>query len=280
LIGYTLPAIAGFTNVQSNLPALIQNSGIEATFGGTVIKTNAFSWSANFNFSAPKNKLLAYPNLQSSPYVYTFSVGKSLFSRLLYHYTGVDPLTGYYTFQTKNGSSNPTYGKDMYWSEPITTKYHMGVENSFSYRGFSVSFLIQLVKKLGYNYMNSFNEPGTNAFNQLKFIDNRWKQPGDKTGVAKFSTDYNGYAYGQYYSYLQSSDAIISDASFVRLKNLSISYQFPDQLRQRFKARVARVYLQCQNLITITRYIGWDPETGGLNLPPMRVVTGGFQVSF
>ena len=79
---------------------------------------------------------------------------------------------------------------------------------------------------------------------------------------------------------MENSDYLISDASFIRLKNLALSYSFPRKWQQKAKLQAARIYLQAQNLFTITSYRGLDPETQGLSLPPLRMITGGFQVAF
>jgi hypothetical protein len=93
-----------------------------------------------------------------------------------------------------------------------------------------------------------------------------------------FTTSYGSNA-GTAYGYLQQSDAIISDASFIRLKNIALSYQLPAEWQKRMHLQMARLYLQIQNLLTITHYQGLDPETGGLNLPPLRMITAGVQVA-
>jgi len=76
------------------------------------------------------------------------------------------------------------------------------------------------------------------------------------------------------------SDGLITDGSFIRVKNISLSYQLPGSWKQKAHLQNARLYLQCQNLFTITNYKGLDPETPGLNLPPLRMITAGFQVTF
>ena len=75
---------------------------------------------------------------------------------------------------------------------------------------------------------------------------------------------------------MQLSDATVSDASFIRLKNIQFSYQIPMGEKSVFKD--ARLYLQGQNLFTITNYFGIDPETGsGAFLPPLQTYAFGFQ---
>jgi hypothetical protein len=105
----------------------------------------------------------------------------------------------------------------------------------------------------------------------------RWQKPGDNAGIQKFTQDYSTVynAYG----HLQLSNAAISDASFIRLKNLSLSYQLPETWRQKMHIQGWRIFLQAQNLLTITRYLGLDPETQGLTLPPLRMITFGIHAT-
>jgi len=72
---------------------------------------------------------------------------------------------------------------------------------------------------------------------------------------------------------------VITDASFIRFKTLAISYQLPHSWQQRAYLQNARVYLQCQNLFTITSYKVLDPETQNL-LGPTRTITAGINLTF
>ena len=94
-----------------------------------------------------------------------------------------------------------------------------------------------------------------------------------------FSQNYGGNAYAALAYYAQYSDFVYSDASYIRLKNLSLSYTLPDELQKRMHLHNFRVYVQGQNLLTITKYLGYDPESQGANLPPIKVWTIGLQIS-
>jgi hypothetical protein len=81
------------------------------------------------------------------------------------------------------------------------------------------------------------------------------------------------------FSYAVGSDYNYVDASFIRLKTLSFSYQFPGKMIKRIGAKECKLFLQGQNLFTITNYINLDPETGSV-LPPLRVLSLGLNVKF
>ncbi len=278
LIGYTLPALTGFVSVQRNLPASVRNTGIELSLNTLNIRGRDFSWSTSINVTIPSNKLLSYPNLDSSSYNTTYAVGKSLYVTYVFHNTGVDPQTGLYTFATKNAGGLPTTPNDYIVSKPITQSFYGGFENKFTYRGFQLDVLFQFVKQLAYNYLfYNFGAPGISNENQPTYVLSRWRSPGNLTAVEKYLTDYTNN-YQQFYD-LQTSDAAISDGSFIRLKNVALSYSLPAGWKKKLRLQEARIYIQCQNLLTITSYKGLDPETQGLNLPPLRMITGGVQVS-
>jgi hypothetical protein len=73
---------------------------------------------------------------------------------------------------------------------------------------------------------------------------------------------------------------VIVDASFMRLRNLSLSYSFPRQWLDAVKVKNGQIFLRGENLVTVTNYKGLDPETQGSVLPPLKMFTAGLQFSF
>lgn len=115
--------------------------------------------------------------------------------------------------------------------------------------------------------------PGYWQTNQPVTVLDRWQKEGDIATYQRYNQDFS------YYSgidYANQSDFAYGDASFIRLKNVSLSYQLPGTFVNRMHIDGIRVYLQGQNLMTITKYQGWDPETLTY-LPPIRVITAGVQ---
>jgi TonB-linked SusC/RagA family outer membrane protein len=277
LVDYPLSQITGFNRVQANLPAIIQNTGWEFSLNTVNIKATDFSWTSAFNLSIPKNKLVAFPGIENSGYSSLYAVGKSLFTKYLFHYIGVDPQTGIYTFASKDGSGIPTYGTDQVFTKPITQIFYGGFQNSFRYKGWALDVLLQFTKQTGYNYLKSLNSPPGFASNVPVAVLNRWQNPGDHSTTQQFTQTYAD-ATNAYY-YLTASDAIISDASFIRLKSLSLSYQFPADWIKKWGVQSAVLFIRGENLFTITKYEFLDPETQGLGLPPLRVITTGIHVS-
>jgi len=279
LVGLSLPPSTGFNTILSNLPAVIQNTGWEFLLEGRIIHTKDFSWTSSANLTIPSNKLVAYPGLESSAYNYLYIVGESVYIQRMYRSLGVDPQTGQYQFADSKGNPtiNPDYNTDRTAIINTAPKYYGGFQNSFQFKGFQLNFLIQFVKQTGRSYrMGSY--PGSMGINQPTTVLERWQRPGVETRIQRFDPNYTLY---QSFDYASTSDLAYSDASFIRMKNLSLSYQVPEKCRQKLHMQNIRLYVQGQNLFTITNYIGMDPENQSFkNLPPLRVITAGIQLTF
>ncbi|SFD18917.1 TonB-dependent receptor [Flavobacterium phragmitis] len=277
LVNYTLSPQAGFTTYTANLGAAVENKGWEFTLSTTNVKTQNLNWSTSFNISTNSNKLLSFDGIKNTSYYSQYVVGRPLNSQYLYKYTGV--VNGVPQFEDANGDGKISTGLsdtgvgDRQYYGPTYPKYYGGISNSISYKAFSLDFLFQFVKQSGRTLMSTTGI-----------------QPGYPYGLANFQVDeYNDYlAQGNVLSsnYLSSygnyivSNATFTDTSYIKLKNVSASYAIPlDESTRKF-LKNARVTLQGQNLITFTKYKGFDPEAPGLVLPPLRTITLGTQLTF
>jgi len=241
-----------------------------------VTKKN-FSWTTDFNLSIPRNKLVSFPGLETSPYRAYYAVGQPLSMKYMFHYTGVNSQTGLYQFASQQGNtSNPSLNDDLIPVKALTQFYSGGIQNAVQYEGFELDFLIEFVKQNGWSYLNSFVMPGSQLQNQPIEVQGRWQKPGDQSSIQQFS--YTAQS-GVYVNFL-NSDGGIQDASFLRLKTLAFSYTLPNHFLEKAKLKNARIYLQCQNLVTITKYKGLDPQSQGLSMPLPRTITAGLQLSF
>lgn len=279
LIDFPLPIQTGFSGIIRNSPALVQNTGWEYQLNAAIVKTKNFSWDASFNLTIAHNKLLEFPGLSSSGYASKYQIGQPLNIVKLIHQTGVDPQTGVFQFTDKNGhiTAAPSFPDDYTVIKDLTPSFYGGLNNRFQYKGLSLSVFFQFVKQLGYNYTSTNTTPGSMT-NQPTDVLNRWTKPGDITNTQLYTTtDPGSTAY--YYNSL--SDAAVSDASFIRLKNAALSYSFPMKWSTQVKAESIRLYLQGQNLLTSTNYKGGDPETRSAStLPPLKMLTAGVQLTF
>ncbi len=273
LIGRPLPSITGFNVITSNFPAKVLNRGLEISLNTVIINKKDFQWTSDFNISFPYNELLEFPNIENTSYRYWYVVGEPLSVVNAYHYTGVDPETGLHTFEDVNGDGILSPTDDYQALTNTQPKFYGGFANKFTYKGFELDVFFQFVKQNGGIYL--YDAPGKFVNQSVEVLD-RWQNPGDKTNTQKFTQGF-GDAFLAFY-YLQGSDARVIDASYIRLKNVSISYLFPKDFVKKLGIQKLKLYLQGQNLLTITNYDGLDPETG-FSLPPLRVITAGLQVT-
>lgn len=274
LVGYPLPTMTGFATITANLPATIENRGWELELNTVNVKNKVWTWTSNVNLSIPRNKLVAYPELsKSAAYRNRFEVGKSLGVFRGFLYNGVDPNTGYAMFDDRSKDGKLSSPDDLYTQFDTYPQYLGGISNSIQFKSFQFDFLVQYVDKMG--YANTIF-PGV-AGNQPISVLNRWQKPGDITDVPQYSSAGNGYnalAQGIY-----SSNLLFDNASFWRLRNLSLSYNMPEEAAKAILAKNCRIYVLAQNLFTITNYRGIDPETGS-NMPAIRMVTAGVNITF
>ncbi|SEW35011.1 TonB-linked outer membrane protein, SusC/RagA family [Chitinophaga sp. YR573] len=276
LTSYILPSVTGFGSIDANQDANIENRGWEFLVNTINIQSSSFRWTSSFNLSVTKNKLVSIgPTVLGIDSQY---VGHPLGTFFTYHLSNVNPATGQYQFIDSKGATttNPDY-TDLTVPINLTPKFYGGFQNNFEYKNFQLSISLQFIKQIGLN--NKFgNYPGGFYFgNQPVTILNRWKKTGDVAPVQRYNQDFSLY---DGYSKANGSDAAYSDASFIRFRNISLSYSLPISTIQKLHLQKLRVYLQGQNLFTITKYQGGDPETRSLtSLPPLKVLTAGIQLS-
>ncbi len=174
----------------------------------------------------------------------------------MFEYTGVDPQTGLYT--VKDQDDNGIFNSKDYIPVFSGQQAFAGLLNSFSYHHFQLDIHFQFVKQTANNIYNDLPDPGVLRRNYPIAILNRWRKPGDNAQFQKLGTvDGNTSNASTLY---KNSSAMIGDASFIRLKNLSLSYSLPSKLVRSIKAEQVKMYMNAQNLLTITNYTGFDPE--------------------
>ncbi|MGK6342526.1 SusC/RagA family TonB-linked outer membrane protein [Chryseobacterium sp. DT-3] len=272
LVGYQLSAVTGFTSVIANLDAKIENTGLELELSGSPIISENFKWESSFNISFPRNKLLSFPGLAGSSYANQYVIGKSTNIVRLYQLEGVNPITGQYQFTDFNGDGKITAAEDKQIIEDTSFKFFGGWNNSIRYKNWDLSLLFQFVKRQGRNYNGILNMPGTMS-NQPIEVLNVWS-PENPTGTYMPYSTKNTNSHNLF----RSSNAVYSDASFIRLKNVQLAYRLPleDSI-----IKDVKIYFQGQNLFTWTNFFGVDPEALTLGfLPPLRTYSFGVQFNF
>jgi len=277
LVGIPLPATTGFSSINANLNATVENTGWEFELNTINVNNDNFKWSTSFNITFPKNKLLSFPDLEGSTYANQLVIGEPLNIIKVYQLNGVSSETGFYEFEDFNGDGIISSPDDRQVIKNLNPKYFGGISNSLSYRKFSLDILFQFTKQQGYNFWSTGGVlPGAMA-NQPNLVLQRWQNEGDQTDIQQFTTGLNPEGFQAFQNY-QRSDAGITDASFLRLKTLSLSYQLSKREDLGFGCDL---FIRGQNLWTLTNYIGLDPETrNNQTLPPLRFISIGTQLTF
>jgi TonB-linked SusC/RagA family outer membrane protein len=282
LVQFPIPEITGFTSVVENSPAVVQNSGWEFQANAQILK-GAFTWNMNFNISFNNNKLLAYPDIQFSPYYSTLKIGKSLNDVYAFNYTGVDPKTGQYTYtdsngdgkiQEVNGVPEGTDGDDRYVVINLKPKYMGGFNEQFGYKGLSLSAYFTYRKQVG---KTSFtNTAGTANNISVYQFQNTWTTPGQAAQFARFTTTPQDSDYD-----FSASTGVFTDASYIRLQTLALSYLLPSKWISHLGMSGFSINANAQNLFVLTHYKGLDPEIQNFPaLPSPCTITLGLSGNF
>lgn len=278
--GIPTPRYTGFPSVVANWDAVIENAGWEGALRANIIRKQDLIWNVTFNISTNRNKLVSYPGIEYSPYYSTYKVGNSLSAVYLLHYLGVDPQTGLYSFedhnkdgQVKNNSNVPagTADDDRYVMVDPNPKYYGGLGTSFTYKGWNLDLFFDFKRQLGQNPYNIL--PGQFSNLPAEALRDHWQKPGDIASYPGYSTTYG--------TPIGSSDAAFVNASYLRLRNIALSYSLPDKLLKRMHMSGCRVFANTQNIFTITNFTGIDPEVQDISsVPPSRTITGGLSFNF
>ncbi|WP_343746383.1 SusC/RagA family TonB-linked outer membrane protein [Chitinophaga sp.] len=280
LVNYPLSLQTGFNTITKNLPAIIINKGWEFELSFRVLDSKYFKWSIQSILTMPTNKLISFPSLEASSYASIYEIGKSINLIKLNKFTGVDPKTGLYMFEDVNKDNTIDYNDYVYIGK-TDPDYYGSIGSELNYKGFRLNLLFTFRKQWGPNNQLSIyqsnNFPGLKV-NQPTIVSDRWKQPGDNATFEKFTAVTNSEAYQQGAIFATSS-GVYGDASFVRLKNVSLSYLIPSNTLRKIGLKGGKLFVQGQNLFTITKYLG-DPETQNFyGIPPLKTIAGGLDIT-
>jgi TonB-linked SusC/RagA family outer membrane protein len=286
LVTTQLPSQAGFGSVYENWGAVVQNSGFEFTLQGAVINKGALIWNTAVNLTVPSNKLLSFPGIENSNYSTSYFVGRSLGTVTGFNYAGVNPATGLFQFTAANGqlTSTPVRSSlgrlnDYDFIGTTDPKYFGGWLNSLQFKGLQLDVFLEFKKQLGMNYLAQAYVflPGQEVNLPVAFLD-RWHTPGQQAELQRLSTQYTD-AYTAANNFIASSGAY-SDASYIRFKTATLSYSLPRSLSTKWGMQGLRIYATAQNLFTITRYKGNDPETQNFyGVPPLKTFSFGLNIN-
>ena len=283
--------------MPSPYPSLYRNEGAMSNWGlefavsATPVVKNGFEWNTDFNISLNRNRL---EELSIRP-VYTYGkvddqlgdsvirleVGRPLSNFYGYQTEGIDPETGLVIYKDLDNNS-VINDADKTWIGDANPSFTFGWTNHLSYKGLSLNLLFTgSVGNKIFNVSKIDMIGMRNGANQLHDAVRRWTTPGQITDIPKAGEPDN----------VKASDMWVEDGSFLKLKNITLSYDISGEWLH--KANIARIqpYVTLSNYVTFTKYSGYDPEVSqntdatsmGLDFgtyPNIRTVTFGVNIDF
>lgn len=275
-------ADGGFGFRWDNIGAML-NRGVELSVNADIIQTKDFNWNVGANVSYNKNEIVELYNglneYEISSTGTKLVVGHSANEFFINRYAGVNPANGDALWYTKEGEITTEYRESdkVMLGKSFTAPWQGGFGTAFGWKGLTLSAQFSWVAdRWMYNNDRFFEESnglyaGYNQSNRLLY--DRWKNPGDITDIPRHGVT------------PQMDSRFLENASFLRLKNVTLNYTLPQRLLKKtnFFDR-ARVYVQGQNLLTFTGFSGLDPESTAnvykAQYPMSRQFSFGLEVSF
>ena len=310
LLQSPMPPSTGFYAVMDNV-GKVRNMGVEFAVDGAIINKKDFNWSIGFNTGFNLNRVLELPGHQDIVMTrgdvnQLLSEGLDVYSWYMPKWYGVDPETGlptWYKSFDENGnpvldeSGNPVLTNN--WAQAESTVvgsaspwFSGGLNTVLSWKGFTLSANGNFVvgNKIYNKTRESMDHDGAYIGMNLMSIDNglgwkRWEQPGD---IATHPQPASGRKDGAE----KTSSRFLEDGSFFRLRNLTLAYNLPQTALDKIRMSGARIFVSADNLLTLTRFSGMDPEVrldgdtyhhAGMysqNYPIPMTVTMGIDVKF
>ncbi len=294
LFSVPLPQSTGISSKWDNIGSM-NNKGIEITLGADVIRKNNIAWNLTINATSYKNKITKMPlGSDGKPQeiisgTKKLSEGHSIYDFWLRGWAGVDPTDGsaLYYKDIKDTEGNVT-GKETtkdqnaasyYYSGNSIPKLYGGITNSLSFKGFELSALVtySIGGKLYDSNWAGLMHPGAFGTAWSTDILGRWKKAGDKTNVPRLQNSYTAA--------FSPASRYLTDASFVSLRNVTLSYSFPVSIARALDMSMMRIYATGDNLGLLSKRKGMDPQqsfagTADFTYVPSRIISIGVNLTF
>ena len=290
LLSRSLPAIIGYASVMSNMGEL-QNRGFEMTLNSSNIQNKDFNWNSTFTFSFNRNKINhLYGEMidvlddngnvigqkEADDITNKWFIGQSIDRIWDYRFDGIYQLgeeelaasfgkaPGDTKLYDKNGDGVSTQ-EDKIFQGYTKPRFRLGLRNNFTiFKNFEVSCFIRA--DLGHWGANSMLMHTSQVEDRVNSYAMPYWTPENPTNECTRLNTVNNPGF-----------TIYESRSFIRLQDLSISYNVPEEITNNLKIGRCKVYLSGRNLLTITKWSGWDPESG--NSPMPRIFTFGIDVT-
>ncbi len=303
LLSVPVPSRSGFSTYLQNYGA-VRNKGFELTAHSVNISRGDFSWTTDFNIAFNNNKIEKLASDialgASGRNVSILREGHPVNSFQLYRQLYVDSETGNAVYEDVNKDGIITSADRQIVGNALPN-YTGGLTNHITYKNFEFNFFFYFQQGNKIMNMRDFFLVHGGTQNFIGFIPRqleRWQQPGDVTDIPRLTTyrgniNENGGAANNYGGQVANlSSRYLEDGSFIRLRNVSLSYNVPSAIAEKLRTQSVKAYVQVANLLTLTRYGGLDPEvsaqssnqnTAGYDwatVPQPRTVQVGLTVSF
>lgn len=281
LLNRAISSIHGFTTVLQNI-GKTANTGIEVGIISRNIDTRYFKWNTNLNFSANKNKIVDLYGDGKNDLGNQWFIGQPIRVNFGLLYDGIyrsaeevaasnQPTAqpGWVKVKDANGDNILNTASDRTLIGQLDPKLTWGITNNFSYKGLSLMIFLQ--GTTGVTKQNPFEDD--NVFSGTKRNTTRkdWWSPTNPDG-SHFSNDANAN---------RLLVNFYENANFARLKDVSLSYQVPNQFLQRVDISNLKIYVTGRNLATFTKYTGLDPEfINQYGIPLQKEITLGITLGF
>ncbi|HNY06234.1 MAG TPA: TonB-dependent receptor [Candidatus Egerieousia sp.] len=261
----TIPQTTGYSQIPFNMGG-VKNVGLDIQINTVNFETDNLKWQTSLNLSFCKNSIT---KLQDGlDQIGNYKVGKPVTAEYVYKWAGVNASDGRPMYYDKDGyiTYNPTLA-DRSWTKGADPTFFGGLENTVSWKNLTLTFFFQFQRGAVKYWSDKTVLIGQAADNNLlkDVYYKYWKQPGDVTWVPK--PVYNGTYPGNPMKYDNNGDTgmslIYESTDFIKLKDVTLSYNVPDKLVKKLKLTSAQFFLNAYNLWTTTPYQGYDPESVG-----------------
>ena len=275
-------SVNGFGSRWDNVGVMV-NRGAELAVNADIIRTTDWTWNINANASYNYNEITElYNGITEYEMAGTSTklvVGHSYGEFYVNRYAGVNPANGDALWYTKEGELTTEYNEadKVLVGKNYMAPWQGGFGTSLTWKGLSISAQFSWVAdRWMFNNDRFFEESNGlyTVYNQSRrLLYDRWKKPGDVTDIPRYGIT------------PQMDSRFLEDASFLRLKNVTISYNFPQKWLEKTKFLTgARIYAQGQNLLTFTKFSGIDPESSSnvyaAQYPMSKQYTFGLELAF
>jgi TonB-linked SusC/RagA family outer membrane protein len=258
----TLPKSTGFLTKVINLDGVIENTGFEFAINASLVNTSDFSWNSSLNMSFNDNIVMDIPedeiifstrlqNLGGNLSITKNGIPIGSFWGL--NAEGVDPQTGDMIFTDNNGDGTITPDDKQVIGNPMPD-FTYGFVNEFSYKNFDLNVVIDG------SYGNEIYNTGKQNLQSMRFseqqsadVADRWRNPGDQTDMPRATlvdSNLNSFINTRW----------IEDGSYLRVRDISLSYNFGQNVVEKLSISGLRIYGNLKNWFTITNYSGYSPE--------------------